>query len=140
MGYLILSLFFCPGLRLVAAEAHVSDLKSTTRRKCDEPSPVFSAATSGLQTPLALVPLADARASAFVKTMMTENLTAEKATAAARALGPSALKTAATVFGAPDEKAFVASLERMAPEDFSQLRAEMASMGMENAPDAEWAE
>ena len=84
--------------------------------------------------------LEDARASAFVKTMMTENLTAEKATAAARALGPSALKTAATVFGAPDEKAFVASLERMSPEDFSQLRAEMASMGMENAPDAEWAE
>ena len=84
--------------------------------------------------------LADARASAFVKTMMTENLTAEKATAAARALGPSALKTAATVFGAPDETAFVASLERMSPEDFSQLRAEMASMGMENAPDAEWAE
>lgn len=81
--------------------------------------------------------LEDARASAFVKTMMTENLTAEKATAAARALGPSALKTAATVFGAPDEKAFIASLERMAPEDFSQLRAEMASMGMENAPDAE---
>ena len=60
--------------------------------------------------------------------------------AAARALGPSALKTAATVFGAPDETAFVASLERMSPEDFSQLRAEMASMGMENAPDAEWAE
>ena len=84
--------------------------------------------------------LEDARASAFVKTMMTENLTAEKATAAARALGPSALKTAATVFGAPDETTFVASLERMAPEDFSQLRAEMASMGMENAPDAEWAE
>ena len=84
--------------------------------------------------------LEDARASAFVKTMMTENLTAEKATAAARALGPSALKTATTVFGRRTRKPSPRRWSEWRPRISVNSRAEMASMGMENAPDAEWAE
>jgi hypothetical protein len=49
------------------------------------------------------IDIADAAAHGFVKMMMTENLRPERAVAAALALAPRALKTTATVFGAPSE-------------------------------------
>jgi hypothetical protein len=50
-----------------------------------------------------------------------------------------ALRTAATVFGAPTEEVFLTTLRAMSPEDFDELRLEITSMGMDNRPDAELA-
>ena len=83
--------------------------------------------------------VADGEAQGFVKTMMTENLRPEKALAAARALGPRALKTVATVFGAPTEETFLYALGSMSQADLDELRLEITSMGLENRPDAELA-
>jgi hypothetical protein len=43
------------------------------------------------------------------------------------------------VFGAPTEEVFLHSLRNMSQSDFDELRLEIASMGMDNRPDAELA-
>lgn len=83
--------------------------------------------------------VADGEAQAFVKMMMTENVGSERAVAAATALGPRALKTVATVFGAPTEETFLHALRGMSQADFDELRLEITSMGLENRPEAELA-
>ena len=58
---------------------------------------------------------------------------------AARGLSERALRTVATVFGAPDPASFVVALTQMTQSDLDELRMEITSMGMDNAPDAELA-
>ena len=71
--------------------------------------------------------------------MMTERLTPAAAAASARGLSERALRTVATVFGAPDPASFVVALTQMSQSDLDELRMEITSMGMDNAPDAELA-
>lgn len=70
-------------------------------------------------------------ASSFVKTMMTENLSPERAFEAAATLTGPALATAAAVFGAPGADALLATLKRITREELRELRSEMVNMGMQ---------
>lgn len=88
---------------------------------------------------LAALDASDREAQAFVRRMMTQRLTPAAAAAAARGLGERALRTVATVFGAPDPASFVVALTQMSQSDLDELRMEITSMGMDNAPDAELA-
>ena len=72
----------------------------------------------------------DIAASSFVKTMMTENLSPERAFEAAAALSGPALATAAAVFGAPGADALLATLKRISRDELRELRGEMVNMGM----------
>ena len=72
----------------------------------------------------------DVAASSFVKTMMTENLSPERAFEAAAALSGPALATAAAVFGAPGADALLATLKRISRDELRELRGEMVNMGM----------
>ena len=74
---------------------------------------------------------ADLAASSFVKTMMTENLSPERAFEAAATLTGPALATAAAVFGAPGADALLATLKRITREELRELRSEMVNMGMQ---------
>ena len=74
--------------------------------------------------------LDDLAASSFVKTMMTENLSPERAFEAAAALPRAALATAAAVFGVPGADALLATLKRVSREELRELRREMVNMGM----------
>ena len=74
--------------------------------------------------------LDDLAASSFVKTMMTENLSPERAFEAAAALPRAALATAAAVFGMPGADALLATLKRVSREELRELRREMVNMGM----------
>ena len=73
--------------------------------------------------------LDDLAASSFVKTMMTENLSPERAFEAAATLTGPALATAAAVFGAPGADALLATLKRITREELRELRSEMVNMG-----------
>ena len=75
--------------------------------------------------------LDDLAASSFVKTMMTENLSPERAFEAAATLTGPALATAAAVFGAPGADALLATLKRITREELRELRSEMVNMGMQ---------
>ena len=88
---------------------------------------------------LAALDASDREAQAFVREMMTERLTPAAAAASARGLSERALRTVATVFGAPDPASFVVALTQMSQSDLDELRMEITSMGMDNAPDAELA-
>ena len=88
---------------------------------------------------LAALDASDREAQAFVREMMTQRLTPAAAAASARGLSERALRTVATVFGAPDPASFVVALTQMSQSDLDELRMEITSMGMDNAPDAELA-
>mmetsp|Transcript_9437 Transcript_9437/g.38226 ORF Transcript_9437/g.38226 Transcript_9437/m.38226 type:complete len:588 (+) Transcript_9437:57-1820(+) len=88
---------------------------------------------------LAALDKSDREAQAFVRTVMTQRLTPGEAADLARGLGERALRTVATVFGAPDPASLVVALTQMSQSDLDELRMEMTSMGMDNAPDAELA-
>ena len=75
--------------------------------------------------------LDDQQASQFVKTMMTENLTPQRAFQEADALSGAARRTAAAVFGAPSGDVLLQHLRTVTADELAELRAEMVRMGME---------
>ncbi len=73
----------------------------------------------------------DQQASAFVKTMMTENLTPTAAYSAAKNVAAEALTRAARVFGARNGKALLEHVRTVSENELAELRSEMTRMGME---------
>ena len=68
-------------------------------------------------------------ASSFVKTMMTENLSPERAFEAAATLTGPALAAAAAVFGAPGADALLATLKRITREELRGCAARWSAWG-----------
>ena len=94
------------------AETRRGEAAATDSRAAHMPS-VDGSGGSDPGATLAALGASDREAQAFVRRMMTQRLTPAAAAAAARGLGERALRTVATVFGAPDPASFVVALTQM---------------------------
>ena len=120
------------------AETRRGEAAAADSRAAHMPRVDGDAASSPAAT-LAAQDASDQEAQGFVRLMMTQRLTPARAVNAARGLSPRALRTVGTVFGAPDPQSFIVALTQMSQSDLDELRMEITSMGMDNAPDAELA-
>ena len=120
------------------AETRRGEAAAADSRAAHMPRVDGDAASSPAAT-LAAQDASDQEAQGFVRLVMTQRLTPARAVDAARGLTPRALRTVGTVFGAPDPQSFIVALTQMSQSDLDELRMEITSMGMDNAPDAELA-